>query len=439
MNGRDREPAYGSRPFADQIVTGYGRLGRVGQVATVDGKSGRLGVTLPPNGFRKDIEACGIAGHINVDGSRETGKRVIDMITTMTDRENGLGAGYACYGLFPDNADQYCIQLLLDDEVARERVEELFKRRANVVKDERVYTRHVKGMGGPYPLIWRFFLDVPEDAIAATPHIDSEDDYVVDMVMEVNSAVDGAFCMSSGKNMAVFKGNGWSYEIGEFYDLAERYKGYMWLSHSRFPTNTPGWWGGAHPFNILDWSLCHNGEITSYGTNKRYVEMWGYKCTLLTDSEVVTYLWDLLCRRHNIPKLLASVAMAPNYYEDVDQLPEVQRKIAVALRATYGRAMINGPFSILVGTNRPEPTMIALTDRKKLRPMIAATSEDGNTVFAASEECAIQRVSDTEDVWAPVTGNPVIVQLGKGVIWKGLDNRLEAKTLRIEGEEEVSA
>jgi glutamate synthase domain-containing protein 1 len=304
-----------------------------------------------------------------------------------------------------------------------------------VVKDERVFTRHVKGMRGPYPLVWRFFLDVPEDAIVAAPNIDSEDDYMVDLVMRVNSRIDGAFCMSSGKNMAVFKGNGWSNEIAAFYDLAERYEGYMWLSHSRFPTNTPGWWGGAHPFNILDWSLCHNGEITSYGTNKRYVEMWGYKCTLLTDSEVVTYLWDLLCRRHDLPKLLASVAMTPDYYDSIDRLPGAKQDIAVALRATYGRAMINGPFSILVGTNRPGPTMIALTDRKKLRPMMAATSEDGATVFTASEECAIQRVTDTQDIWAPVTGNPVIVQLGKGVVWKGLEDRLDAKELRIEGVE----
>jgi len=66
-------------------------------------------------------------------------------------------------------------------------------------------------------------------------------------------------------------------------------------------------------------------------------------------------------------------------------------------------------------------------------------AHDGNTVFAASEECAIQRVSDTGDVWAPVTGNPVIVQMGKGVIWKGLENRLEAKPLSIEDDEGVRA
>jgi glutamate synthase domain-containing protein 1 len=432
MNGPDGERLADRDPYHDHIPTARWELGRVGDVGRANGKSGRLGVTLPPNGFKKDIEACGIAGLINIDGTRETGDRVVKMITTMTDRENGLGAGYACYGLFPDNADQYCIQLLLDDEMAKERVEEYFKGSAAIVKDERVHTQHVKGMGGPYPLIWRFFLDVPDERIAATPHIEGVDDYVVDMVMHTNSAIDGAFCMSSGKNMAVFKGNGWSYEIADFYDLAERYKGYMWLSHSRFPTNTPGWWGGAHPFNILDWSLCHNGEITSYGTNKRYVEMWDYKCTLLTDSEVVTYLWDLLCRRHGIPKILASVAMGPGYYEDIDRLPDIQREIATTLRMTYGRAMINGPFSILVGTNRPEPTMIALTDRKKLRPMIAAVSDDGNTVFASSEESAIQRVSETQEVWAPVTGNPVIVQLNEGILWRGLDNRMEAKALRME-------
>jgi glutamate synthase domain-containing protein 1 len=415
------------------LITPFrGKLGCTGEIGGANGKKGRIGITIPPNGYAKDIEACGIAGLINIDGEREDGKRVVDMIVTMTDRENGLGAGYACYGLFPDLAEHYCVQLLLDDEEAKERVEYHFKSATNIIKDEKVFTKHVKGMKGPYPLIWRFFLEVPKEKIKASPNINTEDDYMVDIVMHVNEKINGAFCMSSGKNMAVFKGNGWSHEIAKFYDIANRYKGYMWLSHSRFPTNTPGWWGGAHPFNILDWSLCHNGEITSYGTNKRYVEMWGYKCTLLTDSEVVTYMWDLLCRKHGLPKLIASMAMAPRYFDDISHLPEDQKKIATALRMTYGRAMINGPFSILVGTNRPEPSMIALTDRKKLRPMMAGVSEDSNTVFASSEECAIRRVSNTSDVWAPVTGNPVIAQLHEGLIWKGTEEQFQGKKIKME-------
>jgi glutamate synthase domain-containing protein 1 len=405
---------------------------KVGEIGYLGKKKGKVGITIPPNAGSKDISACGIAGLININGKRETGSRVIDMITTMMDRENGLGAGYACYGLFPDLAEHYCVQLLLDDEEAKQKVEEFFKSKSNIVADEEVFTRPVKGMGGPNPLIWRFFIEVPENAVAQTPQLETEDDYMVDLVMHINEKIDGAFCMSSGKNMAVFKGNGWSYEIAEFYDLANRYEGYMWLSHSRFPTNTPGWWGGAHPFNILDWSLCHNGEITSYGTNKRYVEMWGYKCTLLTDSEVVTYMWDLLCRRHNLPKLMASMALAPRYYHDINLMPDEIIKIAYALRMTYARAMINGPFSILVGTNRPNPSMIALTDRKKLRPMIAAQSEDENTVFAASEECAINRVGNVKEVWAPITGNPVIAQLYRGLVWKGTEKNLEGKILKVE-------
>jgi glutamate synthase domain-containing protein 1 len=410
----------------------YSRASSMGGIGNLNGKTGKIGISIPPNGRTKEISACGIAGLININGKRENGTRVIDMITTMLDRENGLGAGYACYGLFPDHADHYCVQLLLDDEIAKENVQEFFLKKAKVVADEKVFTKPVKGMRGPYPLIWRFFIEVPEDAIVANPHIESQDDYMVDMVMHINEKINGAFCMSSGKNMAVFKGNGWSYEIAEFYDLAKRYEGYMWLSHSRFPTNTPGWWGGAHPFNILDWSLCHNGEITSYGTNKRYVEMWGYKCTLLTDSEVVTYLWDLLCRRHGLPKLIASMALAPMYYDDIARLPDDIRSIAMTLRMAYGRAMVNGPFSILVGTNRPNPSLIALTDRKKLRPMIAAISEDDNTVYAASEECAINRVDEVKDVWAPVTGNPVIAQLYKGLVSRGTERPLEGKTLKLE-------
>jgi glutamate synthase domain-containing protein 1 len=408
------------------------KIGRVGDIGSLNGKSGRIGLTIPPYGRSKQISACGIAGLININGKRENGSRVVDMITTMTDRENGLGAGFSCYGLFPDLADHYCVQLLLDDEVAKNAVEKYFKEKANIISDEEVFTQPVSGMKGPYPLIWRFFIEVPESAVSQSPQIDSEDDYMVDLVMHINEKINGAFCMSSGKNMAVFKGNGWSYEIAEFYDLRNRYEGYMWLSHSRFPTNTPGWWGGAHPFNILDWSLCHNGEITSYGTNKRYVEMWGYKCTLLTDSEVVTYMWDLLCRRHGLPKLIASMALAPKYYQEINTMPENQKLISKALRATYKRAMVNGPFSILVGTNRPNPSMIALTDRKKLRPMIAAKSADDNTIFAASEECAINRVGDVSEVWAPVTGNPVIAQLYKGLIWKGTEKNLEGKTLKME-------
>ncbi len=357
----------------------------------------------------KVFDACGIAGFLNVDGSLEDGRKVTQMMSVLKDRENGLGGGYAVYGVWPEYKDQYCIQVLLDDMVSYNKVEEYLKEVVEIVKEEEC---PVSNNIQPHPIVWRFFVDVPE-------RLPNPDDAIVEVVMNINADILGAFCLSSGKNMAVFKGNGWATEIARFYQI-ERYKGYLWIGHSRFPTNTPGWWGGAHPFNILDYSVVHNGEITSYGTNKRYLEMWGYQCRLLTDTEVVAYLFDLLTRKHGLSKLVASNVVAPPYYDEIQRMTNGQQDIFKLLRVNYGSAMLNGPFSILVACNRPVPSLLGLTDRKKLRPLIAGMTDDENTIIMSSEESAIKYVlKNVSNVWAPTAGNPVIAELGKGLISDG--------------------
>ena len=75
---------------------------------------------------------------------------------------------------------------------------------------------------------------------------------------------------------------------------------------------TPRWWGGAHPFTLLDYSIVHNGEISSYDANRRFIEMFGYKCTLQTDTEVITYIMDYLLRVQGLTLgEAASVIAAP--------------------------------------------------------------------------------------------------------------------------------
>ena len=114
-------------------------------------------------------------------------------------------------------------------------------------------------MTPPFPNIWRYFV-TPKTGKDWMGNIQlSADDFIIQVVMHVNSTMSGAQIVSSGKNMAVFKGNGFSYEIANFYDIS-RYKGSLWISHSRFPTNSPAWWAGAHPMSVLDWGVCHNGE-----------------------------------------------------------------------------------------------------------------------------------------------------------------------------------
>ena len=130
------------------------------------------------------------------------------------------------------------------------------------------------------------------------------DEAVKEIMMYINCSIKGAFCLSGGKDMAVFKGNGWATEIAEFYRIKD-IKAYMWSAHSRFPTNTPGWWGGAHPFSLFGHAVVHNGEITSYGTNVNYLKEFGYECKLLTDTEVLAYIFDYLVRKCSYPERIA--------------------------------------------------------------------------------------------------------------------------------------
>ncbi|MFX1339865.1 MAG: glutamine amidotransferase family protein [Promethearchaeota archaeon] len=391
--------------------------------------------TSLPEKFRNErvFDGCGISGYINIDGTRDSGTKVIDMLCILHDRENGLGAGFAAYGIYPKYKDYYALHFLFDDEPSKEIVLQHLEKTGYIIQSEVIPTKTPSNVDNP-PITWRVFYE-PKEMKSI-----SKDDQMVSLVMEINEKFDGAFIMSSGKNMGVFKGNGWSHEIAEYYKIAD-YKAYMWLAHSRFPTNTPGWWGGAHPFNLLGTSVIHNGEITSYGTNMRYLESFGYKCTLFTDTEVIAYLFDLLVRRHKIPISIASLALAPPLF---DEIMRMEKKYQIALkniRATYRSAMLNGPFSIVVGFNGLVPTMIGLTDRKKLRPLVAAISDDENTVYLSSEEASFKRLMLNQsssfkfrEIWHPRSGTAIVARLGDGLLRNGLEKPFEKLKLSVIGE-----
>jgi glutamate synthase domain-containing protein 1 len=219
--------------------------------------------------------------------------------------------------------------------------------------------------------------------------------------------------------MGIFKGVGYPEDIGEFF-MIDKYKAYQWTSHGRFPTNSVGWWGGAHPFGLLDWSVVHNGEISSYGTNKRFVSGFGYECTLSTDTEVIAYLFDLLARKRNIDKKLLHNILASPLWDEIERMPSGQKELIKALRITYGGALLNGPFSIIVG-NRDY--MYALNDRIKLRPMVAARKK--GYLYISSEEASIRTVCSEPDIlWHPDGGEPVI-----GVLKEKVNAKDDSKVL----------
>ena len=68
-------------------------------------------------------------------------------------------------------------------------------------------------------------------------------------------------------------------------------------------------------------------------------------------------------------------------------MEQEEKEKYTALRATYSGALINGPFSIILGF---DGGLVALNDRLKLRALMAA--EDKEKIYFASEESAIRVV-----------------------------------------------
>ncbi len=360
--------------------------------------------------YQKDISGCGLSGFINKKGKRVSGSVVTKSIANQHDRGNGLGGGFAAYGIYPDFKELFALHIMYDHDVARTKTESFLKEKMLIHHLEKIPTRPTEKIKSP-PILMRYFLQ-PSASDSEKEEIEKGnitlDDLMVKDVMGINETIDGAFVFSSGKNMGAFKGVGFPEDISEFFML-EDYKGYIWTAHNRFPTNTPGWWGGAHPFTILDWSIVHNGEISSYGINKRYIEMFGYKCTLFTDTEVVAYLLDLLIRRHGLSYEVACLALSAPFWQEVERKDAEEAEALKAIRMIYGPALLNGPFAILFANNE---MLVGLNDRVKLRPLVAA--EKGDFTYMASEESAIREICPEPDrVWAPIAGEPVIVTLDK--------------------------
>ncbi|MDR3319367.1 MAG: hypothetical protein LBS99_08005 [Clostridiales bacterium] len=344
---------------------------------------------------------CAISGIFSKEKKRISGSDIIRSIAVMHDRSNGLGGGFAGYGIYPEYKDYFALHIFYDDIESRQACERYLDRHFDIINLSKIPTRRISAIKNE-PLIWRYFV-LPLPTKLAASQLDQKE-FMVRCVIKINTKIDGAYVFSSGKNMGVFKAVGYPEEVGEFYKLDE-YLGHCWIAHGRYPTNTPGWWGGAHPFSMLDFAVVHNGEISSYDANRRHIEMFGYKCMLLTDTEVITYIFDYLSRKAGLSLTEISNIIAAPFWSDIDRLPPAEKERMTYLRNTFASLLVTGPFSILVGF---EDGMMALGDRLKLRSMVVA--EKGETFYAASEECAIRAIApELDKIWAPEAGEPVIV------------------------------
>ena len=139
--------------------------------------------------------------------------------------------------------------------------------------------------------------------------------------------------------------------------------------------------------------------------------MFGYKCTLQTDTEVITYIADYLLRRQKMTLEEMASVVAASFWSTIERNvdPRVREKLTY-LRTAFSSLLITGPFSIILGFSGG---LMALNDRLKLRSMVVGERDD--KVYIASEEAAIRTMApDLDHIYAPVGGEPVIVKVKEG-------------------------
>ena len=139
--------------------------------------------------------------------------------------------------------------------------------------------------------------------------------------------------------------------------------------------------------------------------------MFGYHCTLQTDTEVITYIMDYLLRRQGLTLNEAAGVIAAPFWETIDRKTDrTDKEKHIYLRTLFPSLLITGPFSVVLGF---EGGLMALNDRLKLRSMVVGEKDD--RVYIASEEAAIRRIEpDAENIWAPAGGEPVVIRVKEG-------------------------
>jgi glutamate synthase domain-containing protein 1 len=111
------------------------------------------------NPFNDDkvIANCGLFGMMSLEGNTCSGKNIIKAIANMRVRGNGLGGGFAAYGIYPDYADFYAMHIMFQNRPAKEQTESFLENSFSIVKKEEIPSRYSPGVSDP-PMVLRYFV-----------------------------------------------------------------------------------------------------------------------------------------------------------------------------------------------------------------------------------------------------------------------------------------
>ena len=84
---------------------------------------------------------CAISGIFRRDGKRISGEAIRRSIAVMHDRSNGLGGGFAAYGIYPQYKDHFALHIFYDSQSAREETERFLDRRFDIINLSKIPVR----------------------------------------------------------------------------------------------------------------------------------------------------------------------------------------------------------------------------------------------------------------------------------------------------------
>ena len=145
---------------------------------------------MKPEGQVRIPSGCAIAAGISKDGNRMTGRKIMDAMKPMHDRSNGLGGGFAAYGIYPEYKDFYALHMFYDERATRKNCEVFLKEHFEILP-----TRKIPAITDE-PIIWRYFVAPLRSQLSAY-QLD-EKEFVARTVMKINTEMPGAYVFSSG-------------------------------------------------------------------------------------------------------------------------------------------------------------------------------------------------------------------------------------------------
>lgn len=328
-------------------------------------------------------------------------------------RGSNLGAGFATFNN-TGGSDLYTVKAFIDGDQTREYIIRGLEMHGLAIQSEEEPIWGDRMTFGS----WKLYVKASSDASVsiAINNLNEE-------LMNGGKMIRGRF-YSFGRKVEVYKNVGYPLDVAHLYGLLDNpVNGDMWIAHTRQPTNSPGllpiW---SHPFSSGNAAIVHNGDISSFGANLKFLQSRGVGSLVGTDSEVIAYLVDYLARVEGISMEDVGTILTNPYDRLLSRMATEKASNIRRLIHRFRGAQLDGPFTVVAGYGSDDESyLLAAIDRSKFRPIIIG--EDRDRYFVASEECQIRSISPHATIWTPAPGRYILASTKRGLIEGGREDR----------------